>query len=125
MNEIQTRFIAFLLLCIPIRASFVIISKNINKTYLPYLGYLALLPALGFAYIFIFGKRKTGLETMGGKIWWNNIRPIHSILYFIFAYMAIIKSDKAYVPLLIDVIIGLLGFIIFHYNNDSYSKLVN
>ena len=25
--------------------------------------------------------RKTGLEVFGDKIWWNNLRPIHGILY--------------------------------------------
>ena len=108
MNKTQKRFLAFLLLCIPTRIAFVLVSKNINKKYLPYLGYLALLPAIGFAYIFVFGKRKRGGETFGQKIWWNNVRPVHSILYLTFAYLAITKSNKAYIPLLIDVIIGLL-----------------
>jgi hypothetical protein len=104
------------------RISFVLISKTISKKYLPYLGYLALLPAIGFAYIFIFGKRKRG--TFGQRIWWNNVRPVHSILYLTFAYLAITKSDKAYIPLLIDVIIGLSGFIFYHYNNGSFKKLL-
>jgi hypothetical protein len=124
MNIIQKRFLAFLLLCIPTRIAFILVSKNINKKYLPCLGYLALLPAIGFAYIFIFGKRKSGGETFGQKIWWNNVRPVHSILYLTFAYLAITKSNKAYIPLLIDVIIGLSGFIFYHYNNGSFKKLL-
>jgi hypothetical protein len=96
----------------------------INKKYLPLLGYLSLIPAIGFAYIFIFGKRKKGGETFGQKIWWNKVRPIHSILYLIFAYLAITKNNNAYLPLLIDVIIGLLGFFIYHYNNNSFKKLI-
>jgi len=88
------------------------------------LGYLSLIPAIGFAYIFIFGKRKKGGETFGQKIWWNKVRPIHSILYLIFAYLAITKNNNAYLPLLIDVIIGLLGFFIYHYNNNSFKKLI-
>ena len=105
METIQKRFLAFLLLCIPVRIAFVFIATIIDKKYLPYLGYLAILPALGFAYIFIFGKRKTGGETFGQKIWWNNLRPLHSILYFIFAYLAINKNTLAYIPLVFDVII--------------------
>ena len=92
MNTIQKRFLAFLLLCIPVRIGFVFIAKKVDKKYLPYLGYLTILPAIGFAYIYIFGKRKTGGETFGQKIWWNNLRPIHSILYFIFTYLALKKK---------------------------------
>jgi hypothetical protein len=124
MNTIQKRFLAFLLLCIPVRIGFVFIAKKVDKKYLPYLGYLAILPAIGFAYIYIFGKRKTGGETFGQKIWWNNLRPIHSILYFIFTYLALKKSNIAYIPLLLDVIIGLISFIIYHYNTGSFGKLI-
>ena len=124
MNTIQKRFLAFLLLCIPVRIGFVFIAKKVDKKYLPYLGYLAILPAIGFAYIYIFGKRKTGGETFGQKIWWNNLRPLHSIIYFIFAYLALKKSNNAYIPLLLDVIIGLISFIIYHYSVGSFRKLI-
>ena len=124
MNTIQKRFLAFLLLCIPVRIGFVFIAKKVDIKYLPYLGYLAILPAIGFAYIYTFGKRKTGGETFGQKIWWNNLRPLHSILYFIFAYLALKKSNNAYIPLLLDVIIGLISFVIYHYSVDSFRKLI-
>ena len=125
INITQRRFLAFLLLCIPIRLTFVYLAKTLDKKYLPYLGYLALLPAIGFAYIFIFGKRKTGPETFGEKIWWNDVRPIHSIIYFLFAFLAISKSDNAYIPLAIDVIIGLSGFLLYHSNSGSFQKLLD
>ena len=124
MNTIQKRFLAFLLLCIPVRLGFVVIAKKVDKKYLPYLGYLAILPAIGFAYIYISGKRKTGGETFGQKIWWNNLRPLHSTLYFIFAYLALKKNNNAYIPLLLDVIIGLISFIIHHYSVGSFRKLI-
>ena len=124
MNSIQKRFLAFLLLCIPIRIAFIFIAKTINKKYLPYLGYLSILIALGFAYLFIFEKRKKGAETFGKKIWWNNLRPINSILYFTFAYLALKKSNKAYIPLFADVIIGFVSFIFHHYNAESFGKLI-
>ena len=124
MKIIQKRFLAFLLLCIPVRIAFVFAAKNINVNYLPYLGYLGILPALGFFHIFVFGKRKSGGETFGQKIWWNNLRPIHSALYFIFAYLAINKNKKAYIPLLIDVIFGFISFIVYHYSVGSYKELL-
>ncbi len=123
MKDIQKRFLLFLLLCIPIRIIFVLVAKTINKKYLPYCGYIGLIISIGFAYIYIFNKRKTGNETFGKKIWWNSLRPIHSLIYLIFAYLAINKKKTAYIPLLFDVIIGLISFLIYHYSIGSFVKL--
>jgi len=125
MNDIQKRFLLFLIGCIGIRSLFVIIAKNVSINYLPILGYLALLPAIGFIYIFVTGSRKTGAEVFGEKIWWNNLRPLHAVLYGLFAYNAIIKNSNAWIYLLIDVIFGLVSFLIFHYSNGDFSKLLN
>jgi hypothetical protein len=122
MNNLQKRILMFLIGCIGLRSLFVVIAKYINKNYLKYLGYLALLPAIGFIYIYLTGSRKTGPETMGEKIWWNNLRPIHSILYFIFAYNAIIGNKQAWIYLLLDVLLGLISFLIHHYLNGDFSR---
>ena len=115
--------LSFLGFCVPSRLFFVFLSKKIQLQYLPYLGYLSLLPAIGFASIFLLGLRKTGIETQGSKIWWNNLRPIHALLYFYFAYQAIKKYPDSFKILLLDVIIGLIAFLIYHYKNNSFSKL--
>ena len=123
MNHLQQRFLMFLIGCIGTRSLFVIIAKNINTKYLKYLGYLALLPAIGFMYIYLTGARKTGAEVFGEKIWWNNLRPIHSILYFLFAYNAIMGNKQSWIYLLVDVLIGLISFLIHHYVNGNFLKL--
>ena len=125
MNNIQKRFLLFLVGCIGLRTLFVIIAKNSSVTYLKYLGYAALLPAIGFMYIFLSGARKTGAEVFGDKIWWNDLRPLHSLLYLLFAYNAIIGNTQAWIYLLVDVLIGLVAFISFHYKNGDFSKLTN
>jgi len=99
------------------------LAKIININYLPLMGYLAILPAVGFTYIFLTGSRKTGAEVFGGKIWWNNLRPIHAILYALFAYNAINKNPNSWKILLADVILGLIAFIIFHYSNGDFAKM--
>ena len=123
MNDIQKRFLLFLIGCIGTRALFVYVAKNIDVKYLPFLGYLALLPAIGFIYIYLTGSRKTGGEVFGEKIWWNDLRPIHSLIYFLFAYNAIIGNNKAWIYLLVDVIFGLISFLIFHFKNGDFKKL--
>jgi hypothetical protein len=125
MNHLQQRFLMFLIGCIGIRSLFVIIAKYINTKYLKYLGYLALLPAIGFIYIYLTGTRKTGAEVFGEKIWWNNLRPIHSILYFLFAYNAIIGNRQSWIYLLVDVSIGLISFLLHHYMNGDFFTLLN
>ena len=125
MNHLQKRFLMFLIGCIGVRSLFVIIAKYVNTQYLKYLGYLALLPAIGFIYIYLTGSRKTGPETFGEKIWWNNLRPVHSMLYFLFAYNAINGNKQAWIYLLVDVLFGLISFLIHHYVNGDFFKLIN
>ena len=90
-----------------------------------YMGYLALIPAVGFIYLYLSGTRKVGTEVFGEKIWWNNLRPIHGLMYLLFSYNAITGNKNAWIYLLMDVIIGLISFLIFHYNNNSFKKIYN
>ena len=122
MNQLRQRFLMFLIGCIGLRSLFVVIAKYINVNYLKYLGYLALLPAFGFIYIYLTGSRKIGAETFGQKIWWNDLRPLHSILYFLFAYNAIMGNKQSWIYLLIDVLIGLISFLIYHYINGDFLR---
>ena len=123
MNNIQKRFLLFLIGCIGTRSIFVYIAKNIPVKHLPILGYLALIPAIGFTYIFFTGSRQTGREVFGDKIWWNNLRPLHALLYGLFAYNAIIMQPFAWKFLLLDVIIGLVSFLIYHFIHGDFSSL--
>ena len=123
MNTIQKRFLLFLFGCIGTRSLFVYLAKIASKTYLQYMGYIAILPAIGFIYLFLSGSRKTGAEVFGDKIWWNDLRPVHGLLYSLFAYNAITGNNFAWIYLLIDVIIGLISFLVFHYYNNDFVHL--
>ena len=123
MNNIQNRFLLFLIGCIGTRSLLVYISKTTNKLILKFMGYLALIPAFGFFYIYFTGSRETGMEVFGEKIWWNKLRPIHGTLYALFAYNAINGNSNAYIYLLVDVLFGLVSFLLYHYNNNDFLKL--
>ena len=114
MDTLQKRILLFLVGCIGVRLLLVYIAKNINIKLLKYMGYITLIPAFGFIYIYLTGSRKTGPEVFGSKIWWNNLRPIHAILYFLFSYNAIIGNRNAWIYLLIDVLLGLISFLVYH-----------
>lgn len=110
------RLLLFLIGCIGTRAAFAYYAKVTDLETLRYLGYLALLPAIGFFYIYFGGLRKTGLEVGGQTIWWNNLRPLHGLLYTTFAYNAIEKNPSSWIYLFIDVVIGLISFLAHHIN---------
>jgi hypothetical protein len=119
MNTLQKRMLLFLIGCIGTRLLFVYMAKNSSVRVLKYLGYVSLLPAIGFMYLFLSGARKTGPEVFGEKIWWNNLRPIHSLLYFIFSYHAISGNKDAWIYLMVDVVFGLFAFLIHHLMNQK------
>ena len=115
MDTFHKRLLLFLIGCIGTRSLIVYFAKTSSIQTLKYMGYLALLPTFGFIYIYLTGSRQTGPEVFGGKIWWNNLRPIHAILYGLFAYNAIIGNTNAWIYLLADVLFGLSSFILHHF----------
>ncbi len=123
MNDLQKRFLLFLGGCIPMRLFLVYLAKTIPLKYLPYLGAAHLLPAIGFIYLFITGKRITGVETQGAPIWWQRFRIMHGLIYLLFAYYAINQVAAAYQILLADVCLGLSLFLWHHYTSGSFSHI--
>jgi hypothetical protein len=101
--------------CVIVRFLLVILAKYIDIAYLPILGYIALIPAIGFILIFLTDSRKSGLEVGNKAIWWNRFRPIHGILYLLFVIYAIKREQNSWMVLLLDVIIGILLFINKYY----------
>lgn len=115
MDTVHKRYLLFLVGCIGTRLLLAYIAKSITGELLKYMGYLLLLPAVGFIYIYLTDSRKTGPEVFGGKIWWNDLRPLHAILYLLFSYNAIIGNKNAWIYLLVDVIFGLASFLVHHF----------
>ena len=114
MNDLYKRFALFLIGCMGIRLFLVFLAKNASEKLLQLMGFFALIPAIGFFYLFFTGKRKTGPETFGDKIWWNNMRPVHGTLWLLFTFYALRKNTNAWMFLLADVLIGLFSFLTFH-----------
>ncbi len=109
------RLLLFLIGCIGTRSLFAYLAKIASPKTLSYLGYAALLPAIGFTYIYLTGSRPTGIEA-GGRIWWNSLRPIHAALYFAFAWHAIQGHSFAWMILAADTLFGLIMFLLHHFH---------
>lgn len=122
MNDIQKRFLLFIFGCILMRTIIVIIAKD-RQEWLPVMGYFSMIIAFGFLFIWSTGARQTGPEVFGGKVWWNDVRPIHGLLYLLFGISAIQQNPNSWIILLADVLIGATGFLNFHYKEGNLSKL--
>lgn len=114
MNSFQKRIMLFVIGCLGTRSLLVYLAKTLSPDFLQLMGYMAILPALGFLLIYFMGWRKTGAEVFGDKIWWNSLRPVHALLWAGFAVSAIQKSKSAWMFLLADVLLGASAFTYHH-----------
>lgn len=98
--------VLFLALCIPSRITLALGAREYPKELIPF----ALAFSLGSTYYYLSGTRRTGVETFGRPIWWNDLRPVHALMWFAFVIAAIGGKRWAWKLLAADVIIGLLSF---------------
>ncbi len=123
INNIQKRFLLFLLGCMVIRFAFAFIVKK-YPNYAKYFTPLALIFAVSSLILYFGDYRKTGWEVFGDKVWWNNLRPVHGLLYLVFIGLSFYKDSVAHVPLFVDAIIGLVAFLGYHYKSGNFSLLL-
>ena len=123
MNPLKIRFLLFLVFCIGSRLLFTAVSAVSSGWILKVLGLIALIPVVGWFYIIFIGKRDTGIEVFGDKIWWKNLRPIHMLLWGTFAYLAISGNPQAWIILLVDTLFGLTSFLVYHWFAGDFEKI--
>jgi hypothetical protein len=99
------RILLFLIGCIGSRVALVLLAYNYPKLLFP-MSFIALTISLGFMYIWVNNLRQHPAEAGGDKVWWNDMRPIHSLLWGTFAYMAYNGSPNAWKILALDVTLG-------------------
>lgn len=114
----QNKLYLFLFGCLGVRTLLALLAYKISPDHLPYLGAFAFLVGVGLIYNFIFNARQVAPESsaQSNKVWWNNFRPLHGVLYLLFAYYAMTKDKNAYVFLALDVVIALVLFLLYKTN---------
>jgi hypothetical protein len=111
--EEKYRKLLFLFGCLPIRILYIYLAKKATLNLLYYLGIIAIAIGISFFYHSKFGN-KTGF--FGGKAWWHPVRNMHGLLWVLFGVLAIMKKKRAYIVLIIDVIVGIITFINNYFN---------
>lgn len=121
----------FLTLCIPLRIIFALLPNyKLIEKYIPIklnkklfyqvVGIIFLCIAVGFLYLYFTNERLNAPEA-GGKTWWHNLRLLHGLLYLCASIYILWNINNinliryASIPLIIDVIVGLLSFINYRY----------
>ena len=103
----------FLFGCIPSRFYWLIFSLN-SQTHLKIAGLYCFYLYLDF-YTFTLLEHEKLAETIGAPIWWNHLRPVHALLYLVSAIMALQENKRAYMPIVIDTLFGLVAFTCYHF----------
>jgi len=115
MNDLQKRQLLFLFGCVPFRLWLVHLAKTLPSDHVRTMGLLAAVPTLGFLLLYVTHSRLKGAETFGQPIWWHALRLHHFLLYLLFVVTAFTKPESAFVPLLVDVILGTAAFAVKHF----------
>jgi hypothetical protein len=105
-SDIATRKALFVVGCLGSRAAIANLAR-VRPDLLPSMGRLALGPALGFALIYLFKLRPAGREVFPDtQIWWDHVRPVHAVLWGLFAHYAIQQHPEAWRFLAVDTALG-------------------
>jgi hypothetical protein len=97
----------FIFGCIPVRILLAYFTKQLSPDKLKILGFVLLVVGSGFLYLY-FTKGRMNAPEAGGVTWWNQFRIVHGSLYLTAAILAIKGNSNAWVPLAIDVIVGII-----------------
>ena len=95
--------------------------KKLDKNNRQLASIFTLIIACGFIYIYIFGSQRADnqLEWANAKVWWNDYRIIHGLLYLSFSITALFKLNKSWIFLALDTLLGLILFLYYHYTQGN------
>lgn len=99
--------VLFLGLCVPLRLFIAWGSIKIPTKYLPYFATALLSVAIGILYLYFTNGRMQAPEA-GGTTWWSSYRLLIGVLWLtaaIYAFQG--RQDMIWIPLVIDVLLGL------------------
>ena len=110
--DARTRTIWFFSFCITLRLLIAYVAYLATRPQAkhPIWKSFALVPlaiGIGLAYLY-FTQTRLNAPEGGGTTWWAKYRLIHAMLHITAAIYILQGNDKAWVPLVIDVLIGIV-----------------
>ena len=102
-------------ICIFIRILLIYISFLSLKTKQIYYIFSIFYACLGIGSIYHYLTKYRKKGAFNQHIWWDYLRPVHGILYLSSSYFIFNKSFKFVYLLFLDIILGILGHIHYHY----------
>ena len=109
----QQRILYFLVGCIGTRTIIAISPLYTPSEWLPLLGLFTLSFGVAFLYLFFVNGRLNAPEG-GGVTWWASYRLLHGLLYVAASIYLFKKQRIAWLPLTMDVLLGLTVFLVEH-----------
>lgn len=110
---VTDRQVLFLMGCVVVRSLLCVLVSRAGPDLLHLLAIPFTIMSIMFAYLFATNGRMDAPEG-GGVTWWAQFRIVHALLYGIAAALAAIASEYTTIPLLADVVFGLILYIINH-----------
>ena len=117
-----SRVLTFLFGCILLRiiiAVLVYLAGNLkDKVWLMAMGWMGLIIAISFLFLYFSGGNDLADKQLeiwedDKQLWWKQLRLFHGLMYLSFFISAVLyQSPQSYIFLLIDVIFGLLFWIL-------------
>ena len=100
----------YFMICIFVRLSLAYGVYVVQKMPIRYMFVLLyLLLSIGSLYQYRVKTRTIG--AFNNKVWWDNLRPIHALLFLCTSIGLFYKYKYSYMFLIVDTFIGVLGYI--------------
>jgi len=98
----------FWIACIPSRIVLALLPLYLAHDLLKPLGFVLAVIATTFLVLWTFNLRLTAFEAQG-PTWWHEWRLVHGLIYAVAAGLLVSGHRSAWIPLLLDVGVGLLA----------------
>ena len=103
----------FWLGCVSARLALALAVGVVPLTWLPLVGVVSLFGVAGLLYrFFTYNEQQVG--AFHQPVTWNGARPVHALLWFVFAILALSESPSARIIPYLDLVVGIVVYILIH-----------
>jgi hypothetical protein len=103
----------FWLGCVPARLVMALVLYFVPLSWLPFFGVAALFGVAGLLYrTFTYDRQQVGVFKQ--PVTWNAARPVHALIWLVFAILAISRNSCARIVPFIDVLAGICLHRVLH-----------